>query len=168
MKRILILILTCLSLLLLSCSAKENSPKFSLPLKIGAKLSGTDVVFTADISENGCDVIFESPEELKNVILKFREDGNTAKVGDFERKIKKNTFPAQESFIDAIRKIASSEEFIASEEGTKYTIDETVIMVYYDKDNDAIKRIETEENGRRFCFDVVGLKFYEAQSESEG
>ncbi len=168
MKRIPILILTFLSLLLLSCSAKESSPKFSLPLKIGAKLSGTDVVFTADISEKGCDIIFESPEELKNVALKFREEGNTAKVGDFEREIKKNTFPAQESLIDAIRKLAANGEFIASQEGTKYTIDETVIMVYYDKDKGAIKRIETEESGRRFCFDVVGLEFYETQSEGTG
>jgi hypothetical protein len=168
MKKILILTLTLLSLTLLSCSAKESSPKFSLPLKISAKLSGTDVVFTADISKTGCDIVFDSPDELKNVVLQFRQDGNTAKVGDFTREIKKNTFPAQESLIDAIRKIASNAEFVSSQEGTKYTIDETVIMVYYDKDNGAIKRIETEESGRRFCFDVVKLEFYETQSEGAG
>lgn len=168
MKRILILILTLLSLFLISCSAEQNSPKFSLPLKISAKLSGTDIVFTADISEKSCDIIFEAPDELKNVVLQFREDGNTARIGDFSREIKKNTFPAQESLIEAIRKIASGTEFTASEGGMKYTIDETVIMVYYDKDNGAIKRIETEDSGRGFCFDIVGLEFYETQSESAG
>lgn len=168
MKRILISILVLLSLLLISCTAKQSSPKFSLPLKISAKLSGTDIVFTADITEKSCDLVFTAPDELKNVTLRFREDGNTAHIGDFSREIKKNTFPAQESLINAIRKIASSSEFTDSEGVMKYTIDETVIMVYYDRDNGAVNRIETEESGRGFSFDVVGLEFYETQSESAG
>ncbi len=168
MKRILIFILTLSLILLISCSKEQNNPNFSIPLKISAKLSGTDVVFTANISEKSCDIVFEEPDELKNVILQFQEDVNIAKVGDFSREIKKNTFPAQESLINALRKIASCAEFTAWEGGIKYTIDETDIMVYYDRDNGAINRIETEESGRRFCFDVIELEFYETQSESAG
>ncbi len=165
MKKLSVFVLAFMLVFLASCSSGEGKSDFRLPLKIKANLLDTEATFTADITENGCAVTFEKPDSLSGVMLEFRKDGCTAHVGDFKREVKAELFPAQKSFIDAILHIASSPESrILTEQGEKYTIDETVIMVYYNEDKSVIERIETEESGRRFSFDVVGLELYEAQS----
>ncbi|MBR5859672.1 MAG: hypothetical protein IKZ05_07080, partial [Clostridia bacterium] len=50
----------------------------------------------------------------------------------------------------------------------KYTIDETIIMVYYNEDTKEVTHIETEEKGRRFLFTVALLDSNEAQSNGAG
>jgi hypothetical protein len=165
MKKFSIYVLAFMLVFLASCSSGAEKPDFRLPLKIKAHLLDTNAIFTADFTENGCDVTFEAPDSLSGVKLEFRKDGCTARVGDFVREVKPELFPAQKSFIDAVTRISSSPESrIITEQGEKYTIDETVIMVYYNEDKSVIERIETEESGRRFSFDVVGLELYEAQS----
>jgi hypothetical protein len=165
MKKLFAFIIVFSLVFLPSCSAKTEKSVLRLPLKIKAHLLESEAIFTADITENGCNVTFEKPDSLKSVKLEFRKDGCNATVGDFSREVKPNLFPAQKSFIDAIVRIAlSPESRILTDQGEKYTIDETVIMVYYNEDKSVIERIETEESGRRFSFDVVGLELYEAQS----
>jgi hypothetical protein len=98
-----------------------------------------------------------------------RAYGNAATNGDFKRSVVEGIFPAQESLVKAIRALAETDiSGIETENGVKYTIDEMTIMVYYDKSAKLITGIETEKDGRRFDFTVVGLEPYEGQSSSEG
>ncbi len=152
--------------LLTSCSSDfDPKEELSLPLKISAKLEGSDVIFTAEISENGSNVTFDEAHSLSGTELHFSEDGNLAKSGDFEKSVKDGTFPAQETLIRAIKAINETEaKGIDIENGKKYTIDEMTIMVYYDKDTKHLTGIGTEESGRRFDFVIVGREPYEVQS----
>ena len=170
MKRFLVVLLILLTLPLYACSTPvEPKDTLRLPLKITAKLNGSDAVFTADIFENGCDITFDSNHPLAGTELKLREEGNTATHGDFKRSVDNGIFPAQETLVKAVRMLESTEiSGTETENGTKYTIDEMTIMVYYDKSAKLITGIETEKDGRRFDFTVVGLEPYEGQSSSEG
>lgn len=170
MKRFLSVFVFVFCLFMSSCS-QEFDPKkeFALPLKITAKLEGSDVIFTTDIRENGSDVTFDESHSLSGTELHFSEDGNTAKSGDFEKNVKNGTFPAQEAFIKAIKALNNKDvKGTNIENGKKYAIDEMTIMVYYDKDTKHLTGIGTEENGRRFEFIIVGREPYEIQSNGEG
>ncbi len=170
MKKAVFLIVTAISLVLSAC-AQETEPKdmLKLPMRITARLEGSDAVFTADIFEDGCDITFDSSHSLAGTELHFRPDGSTATCGGFTRAIKNGTFPAQEALIKALRALNSTEFSGApTENGTKYTIDEMTIMVYYNKDTELLTGIRTEESGRRFDFTVVGLELYEGQGKSAG
>ncbi len=169
MKKILAFLLITLTFFLYACSTPvEPKDTVRLPVRVTAKLNGSDAVFTADIFENGCDITFDSNHPLAGTELKLRDDGNTATHGDFKRSVANGIFPAQEALVKAIRALDGTEiTGTETENGIKYTIDEMTIMVYYDKSAKLITGIETEEDGRRFGFTVVGLELYEGQSSSE-
>lgn len=166
MKKYLFALVFVFCLLISSCS-KEFDPKseLTLPLKITAKLEGSEVLFTAEISESASSVTFDESHSLSGTELYFSENINTARSGDFEKNVKSGTFPAQEAFIKAIRGLSDSDtKGTAIENGKKYTIDEMTVMVYYDRDTKLLTGIGTEENGRRFDFIIVGREPYEIQS----
>lgn len=171
LKKLLFVFITFTLLLTSGCSstfiAKEH---FSLPLQIKATLKGSDSQFTANIFENGCDITFDEGHPLCGTVLRFRDDGNTASVGDiFTREIKNGTFPAQEALYKAVKLISETDlTFSPAENGFKQTIDEMTIMVYYNEDTETVSGIETEESGRRFTFVFAALEPYEAQSNSTG
>ena len=139
-------------------------------MKIKASLKDSDSQFTADIFENGCDITFDESHPLSGTVLRFREDGNTASVGDiFTREIKNGTFPAQEALYKAVKLLSETDlSYLPAENGFKQTIDEMTIMVYYNEDTETVSGIETEENGRRFTFVFASIELYEAQSNSTG
>lgn len=170
MKKVITVLLFFPILFLYACSSPvEPKDTIAIPIKVTAKLGGTDAVFTADIFELGCDITFDSSHPLAGTKLELREYGNTATNGDFKRSVVEGIFPAQESLVKAIRALAETDiSGIETENGVKYTIDEMTIMVYYDKSAKLITGIETEKDGRRFDFTVVGLEPYEGQSSSEG
>lgn len=159
-----------LSFIITACSA-DSSPEqqLQLPLRISAKLSGSDALFTAEIYENGCDIYFDTSHSLALTELHFSDQGNTAASGDFVREVKAGTFPAQEALVKAVRLISRNQESgVKTENGIKYAIDEMTIMVYYDKDTGILSGIGTEEGGRKFEFSIVTLEPYEIQSNGEG
>ena len=170
MKKIIAFLFVCTILFFVSCDSYTD-PKDTIvfPLKVTAKLNGSDDIFTADIFEGGCDVTFDSSHPFSSIELKLRDDGNTATSGDFNRTVANGTFPVQEALVKAFRSLEKTEILgTETENGIKYTIDEMNIMVYYDKSAKLITGIETEEGGRRFDFTVIGLELYEGQSSSEG
>ena len=163
------LLMTIFGLFALFSCNQSSEPKrmISLPMRITAKLDGSDALFTADIFENGCDITFDERHTLAGTELHFREEENTATCGGFTRTVKSGIFPAQEAFIKALRAIDSAEDSgTFTENGIKYTIDEMTIIVYYDKDSEILTGIRTEESGRRYDFTVVGFELYEGQSNS--
>jgi hypothetical protein len=170
MKKCLIfLLLICCVASLSCCNAQKSEDIIRLPMRITAKLEGSDALFTADIKENCCDIVFDSNHALAGTVLHFGEEVNTATCGDFTREVKRGIFPAQESLIKALKAVGESENTgVSTENGVKYTIDEMTIMVYYDEDTKTLTSIRTEESGRRYDFTVVGLELYEEQSDCSG
>lgn len=171
MKKFLFTLITFILLFTSGCTSSfEVKEYFSLPLQIKASLKDSDSQFTATIVENGCDITFDEGHPLYGTVLRFRDDGNTASVGDiFSREIKNGTFPAQEALYKAIKLLSETElTFSPTENGFKQTIDEMTIMVYYNKDTETVSGIETEESGRRFTFVFASLEPYEAQSNGAG
>ena len=170
MKRFICVFIIIFVLMLSSCSqGSDPVDELSIPLKITAKLDGSDVIFTTAITEQESNVTFDESHSLSGTELHFSEDGNTAKSGDFQKQVKNGTFPAQEAFIKAIRLLNGKDVLPTDiENGKKYTIDEMTIMVYYDKDTKQLTGIGTEENGRRFDFIIVGREPYEVQGNGEG
>ncbi len=165
---IFILLLGCIASLS-CCNSQKKEDIIRLPMKITAKLEGSDAVFTADIKENSCDIVFDGNHALAGTVLHFGEDANTATCGDFTREVKRGIFPAQESLIKALKAVGGNANAgVSTEKGVKYTIDEMTIMVYYDKDTRTLTSIRTEESGRRYDFTVVGLELYEEQSDCSG
>ena len=159
MKKFIIIIF---SVFLIFAACAENSvsvPKLSIPLKVTAKLSGSEACFTAIIREAQCEITFEHKHSLTGTILNFDENGGKATVGDFTREIEFSSFPAQNALVKALRGIYQSPHSgVKTDNATKYTIDEMTIMVYYNEDTDEIIGITTEEGGRRFEFTVVALE----------
>ncbi len=166
MKKLIILILMLFSL----CSCQRNqSPEgnITLPLTMTVNLSGSDSKFTAELTEAQSKITFDQGHPLYGTEILFGETENTVSAGDFKRTVKKGIFPAQEAFVKAVKTISSQEALgIKTENGVKYTIDEMTIMVYYDKDTKQIIGIGTEENGKRFEFNITAVDPYEAQSNS--
>lgn len=170
MKKAAAVFVIFISIILIACSGNRD-PKdmIKLPMRITARLEGSDAVFTADVFEDGCDVSFADGHTLSGTTLHFGSDGNTATCGGFTRAVKSGTFPAQEALIKALRGLNSTElAGVPIENGAKYTIDEMTIMVYYNKDSELLTAIRTEESGRRFNFTVVGLELYAKQSNGSG
>lgn len=170
MKKILFLLVVIL-LPFASCQAQPDpKEQFALPLKITAALDGSDSPFDAVITEAVSEISFGSGHILAGTRLNFSEEKHTASVdGIFTREVKKGTFPAQEALVKAVKLLAQSDEkAIYSDGEAKYTIDEMTIIVYYDKDTEAILGIGTEENGRRFKFSFASFEPYETQSDGAG
>ncbi len=138
-------------------------------MRFTARTKGSQADFSVDISGESCSITFCEGHILYGTRLYFGKEKSTASVGEFTREIKKGTFPATEALIKAVSLLSANEaKGINEENGTKYTIDEMTIMVYYDKDTDTVTGIGTEENGRRFEFTVTDLEPYEAQSNGAG
>lgn len=170
MKKALIALFLIVLLTLTACGDSFNPQReLALPLRITAHLEGSDALFTASVYEDGCDVVFDESHSLAGTELHFRNTGNTAHAGDFTRDVKNGTFPAQESLFKALT-LLNRDELLGQpiENGTKYTIDEMTIMVYYNKDTKQLTGIGTEENGRRFDFVIVGRDRNEIQSNGAG
>ncbi len=164
-KNVVLIIMLCF--LFCGCeNGADISKRFTLPIKLTVIPDGCNAGFTAYITENGSTVVFEEGHTLSSTELWFSESGNTAKIGNtLTREIKKGIFPAQESLINAVNLLARTDKKgVADKNAVRYTIDETEIMVYYDKNSDSVTGIETEESGRCFGFTVVSLEPYEEQS----
>ncbi len=157
-------------ILLTACSQRfEPKEELAMPLRLTARLEGSDALFTADIYEGGCDIIFNESHVLAGTELHLRETGNTAKAGNFTRDVKKGTFPAQEALCKAINALDKNDvSGTPIENGMKYAIDEMTIIVYYNDDTKQLTGIGTEENGRRFDFIIVGREPYEVQGNGAG
>ncbi|MBR6562500.1 MAG: hypothetical protein IKK70_01005 [Clostridia bacterium] len=172
MKKLPVFVFLCIfAISLTSCGGRHDpKDKLSIPLSITVTQGDASSGFTAIISDDLSEIRFESEHIFSGTVLRFSENGNTASVGElFTREVKDGCFPAQEALCKAIRLLNTSEEKGESVENRiKYTIDEMTIIVYYDKDSDAVIGIETEESGRRFDFRVVSLTPYEAQSNGAG
>lgn len=170
MKKIVIIVVSLFIILLGACAEGViTKEKIELPISVTAKLKGSDAPFRADITEDECIVTFGENHSLSGTELRFYSSGGRATIGDFTRDIDINIFPAQKALITAVRTICSDDiSGTKTEYGMKYTIDEMLIMVYYDKDNEKIIAIGTEESGRRFEFDIAALEPYEIQSNSNG
>lgn len=169
-KSIFVFAAVLFAVILISCS-ESYSPKdrLALPLKITAKTAGSDSAFTAEMTVSECRITFSGSEALSKTELLISPDGNTATDGGFTRSVPEGIFPPQEMLFRALKLLDSSETGgIESENGIKYTIDETEIMVYYDKTTGVLTGIETEESGRRFKFSILSLEPYETQSNGAG
>ncbi len=136
-----------------------------LPMRFSASTAGSDSRYFVNITSSYCDVEFADTSILGGATLHF-EDGNSyTSVGEFKFPVDENKFPAMKALMKAIRLIVNSEiEGAENENGVKYTIDETSILVYYDKDTNKVIGIRTEELGRVFEFALSDLEPYEAQS----
>ncbi len=167
MKKLIVAISFLFTALFCGCLT-QSEPKdlFKVPISITARLDGNNAEFTADVFESGSDIVFGSEHALSGTVIHFRDDGNTAVVGDiFTRDIKNGTFPAQETLIKAIRLLSSTDVTgVPDGERTRYTIDEMTILVYYDKKTDSVTRIETEEGEKRFAFVIASLEPHDTQS----
>lgn len=170
MKKALIALLIFALLLAVACAGRGAPQKsLTLPLSFTANLAGTNSKFKVIITQEECIIGFDENHPLHGTELRFDASGGKAIVGDFCREVDLDIFPAQKALIDAIKSICSDD--ISKAEGenqTRYTIDKTTIIVYYNEDNKTIIGIETEESGRRFKFDIAQLESYEIQSNSAG
>lgn len=169
MKRIVVFIVMLVALFCGCESAADISNRFTLPIKITAVADGSNAEFTAVIKENESRVTFGDGHTLSGTVLRFSDNGNTAEIGaTLKREIKSGVFPAQEALINLSKRLAKNDKKgVVSKNTVIYTIDETEIMVYYDKNSDSITRIETEEGERHFGFTVVSLEPYEEQSNGD-
>ncbi len=166
----LILLLAVIVCALCSC-ADANAPdiSISIPVKIMARLENDETVFKAEISEGSSRITFDEKFMADGLELIFSDGKGRATIGKYSREIDPKMFPAQEVFCRAIRIIASeNSERSDIENGKKYSLDETVILVYYDTESKSITRIVTEERGRRFDFVIVGIEINESESIGSG
>lgn len=160
MKKFL-LVFAIISIFIFSgCSENiQEKPKINLPISLTVKLSQTDIQFQAQITETEYIITFDENHPLFGTELRFNQDGKgKATIGDFSREIELYVFPAQKALLKAIKHIYQNPDSgTKTEKGYMYTIDEMTIMVYYDKDFDAIIGIGTEENGRTFDFEILSV-----------
>ncbi len=170
MKKSVAVLIAVILLFAVACaSTAPHRKNIALPLSFTANLKGTASKFNVIITENECIIGFDENHPLYGTELKFDSSGGMATVGDFSREVDLDIFPAQKALIEAFQGISQG-DISKTEEGnqTRYTIDKMTIIVYYDEDNKTIIGIETEENGRRFAFDIANPKPYEIQSDSAG
>lgn len=168
MKKIFVFI-SAFILILTACGESYGTGNYELPIFTRAKLKGSDFAFNAKISEADFLISFDEGHALYGTELYFSEKGGVAKIGEYTREVRLDAFPAQKAFIKAVRAVCNQDaRYLKTEYGRKYTIDETVIMVYYGTDRKTITDIETEEHGRRFYFAVEVIEPYEVQSGSAG
>jgi hypothetical protein len=126
---------------------------------------GSDSPYSVYITSDYCDIEFVGSDMLTGAKLHFEQGNSKSTVGEFSFEIDEGSFPAMKALIKAIRALAANENSgIVTENGVKYTIDETVILVYYDIETEAIVGIRTEELGRVFEFTLTDLNPYEAHS----
>ena len=147
----------------------EPREQFSVPMRFTANTVGSDSQYSVNITPDFCDIEFQSNGILGGATLHFEGKKSFAAVGEFTIPVEENSFPAMKALINAVRSLAST-DVIGEEEqnGVKYTIDETMILVYYDKDTNKVIGIRTEELGRVFEFTLSDLEAYEAQSNGAG
>ncbi len=170
MKKTVGLLVVVILLFAVACNGNTVHRKdISLPLSFTANLKGTKAEFKVIITEDECIIGFDEDHPLYGTELRFDSSGGRATVGDFSREVDLDIFPAQKAIITAIKRIAQEDVAkVETQNQTRYTIDKTSIIVYYDEDNKTIIGIETEEDGRRFEFDIAKLEAYEIQSDGTG
>lgn len=169
MKRAVLFIVMLVALFCGCDNASDISARFVLPIKITAVADGSNAEFTAYIQENESKITFAEGHTLSGTVLRFSDNGNTAEIGTtLKREIKSGVFPAQEALINLSKRLAKNDKKgVVIKNTVLYTIDETEIMVYYDKNSGSVTRIETEEGGKHFGFTVVSLEPYEEQSNGD-
>lgn len=152
--------------LLTGCeSAPDIREQITLPMSFTACTKGSDSPYSVYITNEYCDIEFVKPSVLGGATLHFEDGKSRSTVGEFSFEIDESSFPAMKALIKAVRSLAScTDSGVDTENGIKYTIDETVILVYYDIETKAIVGIRTEELGRVFEFTLTDLNPYEAQS----
>ena len=157
MKRLFVFFISLTVLFATACAIQESRQKnFTLPLNFTANIKGSDSKFNIYLTETECVISFDEKHPLHGTELVFDSNGGTATIGEYSRSVDLDLFPAQKALINAIRLICQKD--ITGTEGecqTRYTIDKTSIIVYYDEDNKTPIGIETEEGGRRFQFDIA-------------
>ncbi len=168
-KTLALIIISVMVTFICGCNnGKDIKSRFSLPLEITASLNGKDY-FIQQITDEGYTLSFDKEHPLYGVNIEIWGDKGTATVEDFTRPAESRYFPAQHDLARAIRLLNKSDISAAkTKNGFKYTIDETVILVYYDNDTKQVIGIETEENGRRFYFSVRAITPYEKPCNGEG
>ena len=169
MKRLLTVLFLLLPIVCCSCkSTFDVKERFALPLSFTASTKGSDTQYSVSITNEYCDIGFNAPSLLEGATLHFEDEKSFLSVGEFSFAIDENCFPAMKTLFDTVRLLSSSDAIgIEQENGVKYTIDETVVLVYYDKDTETVTGLRTEELGRVFEFNLFGLE-YEAQSNGAG
>ena len=166
MKRALFIFFLVFLSLLSGCESEPDiKEQITLPMSFTACTNGSDSPYSVYITRDYCDIEFAGSDMLKGAKLHFEQGNSKSTVGEFSFEIDENSFPAMKALIKAIRTLASNEiSGVVTENGVKYTIDETVILVYYDIETEVITGIRTEELGRVFEFTLTDLNPYEAQS----
>ena len=150
------------------CGNGDIKNKFALPLELTASLNGKDY-FIQRITQEGYILSFDKEHPLFGLNIEIWGDKGTATVADFVCPVESGYFPAQHCLARAVRLLNERDiSAVKTKKGFKYTIDETVILVYYDNDTKQVIGIEAEENGRRFYFSVRAITPYEKPSNGEG
>ena len=168
MKRILFLLIFIITLSLSGCkSTPDVKEQITLPMCFTACTKGSDSPYSVYVTRDYCDIEFIGKDLPSGARLHFEQGKSSSTVGEFSFETDEDSFPAMKALINAIRALATSEiSGTATENGVKYTIDETDILVYYDIETEVITGIRTKELGRVFEFTLTDLKPYEAQSNS--
>lgn len=167
MKRTLLIVFLLFAILLSSCGDKADiREQFSLPMHFFATTVGGGSQYHVDITDKYCDIEFCDSSILNGAVIRLEDGKSNISVGEFKFAVDENNFPAMQALTKAIRLLATADAVgIEEEMGVKYTIDETSVLVYYDKDTNKIIGIRTEELGRAFEFTLSDLEPYEAQSD---
>lgn len=171
LKRAVALILfICLVFSLSSCNGEQEIAKqFVIPMRFCASTSGDDSKYFVDITSEKSIFSFDEANALHGAEICFMQEECIFSVGEYSYTVAKERFPAMKTLDFAVRTLAKGEtEGVKTENGVKYTIDETVILVYYNKDTEIVTGIRTEELGRVFEFTLSDLEPYEAQSNGAG
>lgn len=170
LKRAILIIFSFFVIFFSACGQDlDVKDRFTVPMRFSASTKGSDSNFLVNIKDGFCDIEFKEPGVLCGALLHLEQEKSRFTVGAFSYAIDENEFPAMTALVKSVRLLALREaDGIEEENGIKYTIDETVILVYYDKDTDDVTGIRTEELGRVFEFALSDLESYEAQSDGTG
>ena len=170
MKRLVAFFIVATVLFTAACSESTSRRKqISMPLSFTANLKGVDSKFKVTLDEDECVISFDENHPLYGTELSFDQSGGKATIGNFSRSVDLDLFPAQKALITAFRGFFDTEISKTESEGqTRFTIDKSSIIVYYDEDKETITGVETEEGGRRFQFDIAIAETHEIQSDGAG
>lgn len=144
------------------CSCVKTPPAetvkkaLCLPLEADFACGGTGM--HAVIDEESWKISFYAPEAFSGLELRGGRgcDGCELSLDGFVRAAGVEAFPAAKRLVSAIYAANGKGKTMAERDGMcEYTIDETVIMVYYDTESGTITAINAEQNGKTFEYRVI-------------